>query len=131
MSDDGEFKNEMNIRGSKAVADKADMGFVMTRVTDKMWNSVVPNLRIAVNRGDLPAELLSDEKKKPTHVLDIYKMRRGRFKNVRVWTNLDLGNGYRKDLFITNADNLPVDWKVVLLDGYRTILVDHESEENK
>ena len=45
---------------------------------------------------------------RPTHVLDIYKMRRGRYKNVRIWTNVHLGTGYRKDLFITSADNRPI-----------------------
>ena len=131
MSEDGEFKNETNIRGSKAVADKADMGFVMTRVTDKLWNTLVPNLRAAINKGDLPAEVLSDEKMKPTHVLDIYKMRRGRFKNVRIWTHLHLGTGYRRDLFITNADNLPLPDRLSAFDGYRKVKIAHESGEKK
>ena len=46
---------------------------------------------------------------KPTHVLDIYKMRRGRYKMIRIWIHLHLGTGYRRDLFITNAINTPID----------------------
>lgn len=129
MVDDGEFKNETCIRGSKAVADKADMGYVMSRVNEKLWNTIVPNLRAAINKGDLPAELLANEDMRPTHVLDIYKMRRGRFKNVRIWTHLDLGTGYRKDLFMTGADNLPLTMKLSLIDGYTMVNIDHESRD--
>ena len=106
MGDDGEFKNEMSIRGSKAAADKCDIGYVMTRVSEKFWNSIVPGLRQAARSGLIEPEML--ESNRPTHVLDIYKMRRGRFKNVRIWTQLHLGTGYRKDLFITTADNQPI-----------------------
>ena len=52
--------------------------------------------------------MLLDEAYKPTHIIDIYKMRRGRYKNVRIWINLDLGTGRRNDLFMTTADNQPI-----------------------
>lgn len=41
----------------------------------------------------------------PTHVIDIYKIRSGRFRGVRVWTHYNPGNGRREDLFITDSDN--------------------------
>ena len=132
MSDDGEFKNETNIRSSKAIADKADLGYVMTKISEKTWNSLLTVLRPAVRDGRIDARYLEDENR-PTHIIDIYKMRRGRYKNVRIWTHLDLGNGYRKDLFMTTADNTPInepmdlfnsaqqevtrDWKERLLNG--------------
>ena len=47
----------------------------------------------------------------PTHVIDIYKVRSGRFKNVRLWTWYNLGNGDRRDLFITDADNNLMDFE--------------------
>ena len=117
MSDDGEFKNETCIRGSKSVADKADMGYVMTRVNEKFWNSLLPNLRIAVRDGKLDPRVLSDDKYKPTHIIDIYKMRRGRYRNVRIWINLHLGTGYRKDLFMTTADNHPIEGMIDLFES--------------
>lgn len=40
-------------------------------------------------------------------------MRRGRFKNIRIWTKLDLGNGYREDLFMTSADNQPIEFQPI------------------
>lgn len=108
MIDDGEFKNETCIRGAKSIADKADLAYIMTRVNDKIWNSMMPQFRIAAQMGNLAPEILEDPKLRPTHIIDIYKMRRGRYKNVRIWTNLHLGTGYRKDLFMTTADNQPI-----------------------
>lgn len=107
MVEDGEFKNETSIRASKAIVDKADIAFVMTRVNDKIWNSLVPQFRAAVHNGLLNEKILQDETYRPTHIIDIYKMRRGRYKNVRIWINLDLGTGRRNDLFMTTADNQP------------------------
>ena len=108
MMDDGEFKNETTIRSSKATADKADIGFVMTRVNPKVWQSMMPIFRMGVRDGLIDSRYIEDENMRPTHILDIYKMRRGRDKNVRIWTRLNLGNGYREDLFMTTADNQPI-----------------------
>ena len=109
MIDDGEFKNETCIRGAKSIADKADVGIVMTRVTDKLWNSLIPTFRSAAREGIILNETLDKiNSNRPTHILDIYKMRRGRYKNVRIWSRIDLGNGERNDLFITTADNQPI-----------------------
>jgi replicative DNA helicase len=105
MMDDSTFKNETCIRGAKAIADKADTAYIMSRIGDKTWNSLMPIFKVAARDGLIDPDFLVN---RPTHVLDIYKMRRGRYKNVRIWTQLDLGNGKRKDLFVTNADNQPI-----------------------
>ena len=70
----------------------------MTRVNDKIWNTLVPQFKMAIRDGILDSRILEDETCRPTHIIDIYKMRRGRYKNVRIWINLNLGTGYRKDL---------------------------------
>lgn len=81
----------------------------MTRVTDKLWNSLIPTFRSAAREGIILNETLDKiNSNRPTHILDIYKMRRGRYKNVRIWSRIDLGNGERNDLFITTADNQPI-----------------------
>ena len=100
-----EFKDEKSIRGAKSIADKADMGYVMTRVSEKGWQSIVPTLKQAAREGTISQEFIDNP---PTHVLDIYKMRRGRYKMIRIWTRIHLGTGERKDLFITTADNQPI-----------------------
>ena len=109
MDEDGEFKNEMSIRASKSIVDKADIGYIMTRINQKIWNSMLPNFTNAAKAGMLNANYISDRNYRPTHILDIYKMRRGQFKNIRVWTQLDLGTGRRNDLFVTDSNNQPLD----------------------
>lgn len=113
MESDGEFKGETAIRGAKSIADKADIGFVMTKVMPKLWQSMLPAFKQAAREGNLDPRYLEDENFKPTHILDIYKMRRGRYKNIRIWTKLDLGNGYREDLFMTSADNQPIEFQPI------------------
>ena len=113
MTDDGEFKNETNIRGSKATADKADVGFVITRISEKTWNSIKPKLRASAQIGVINSQLIENPLFWPTHILDIYKMRRGMYKNVRIWSHIDLGNGRRQDLFMTTAENEPIEHQVM------------------
>ena len=105
---------------SKAVSDKCDLGFVMTKIGEKTWNSLIPQLRIAAREGKIDTNLLETP---PTHVIDIYKMRRGRYKNVRIWIYLDLGNGYRKDLFMTNADNTPLNINFDIFTYYKDSII--------
>ena len=108
MGDDGEFKNEMSIRSSKAVADKCDIGFVISKITQKNLNSYMTEWRKAARMGILDPKYIEDSNFQPTHVIDIYKSRRGRYKNIRIWINLHLGTGARKDLFMTTAENEPI-----------------------
>ena len=128
MGDDGEFKSETSIRGSKAAADKCDVGYVMTRVSEKFWNSLVPGLRQAAREGRIDPMIL--ESNRPTHVLDIYKMRRGRYKNVRIWIKLHLGTGYREDLFMTTADNQPIQGTLDLFTSSIEKEIDWEGAKN-
>ena len=83
------------------------MGYVMTRIPDKGWLQMKANLMKSVRDGTIPPEYIEDATR-PTHILDIYKMRRGRYKMIRIWIRLHLGTGERKDLFMTNALNQPM-----------------------
>ena len=124
MADDGEFKNEMSIRSSKAVADKADMGYVMSKITQKNLNSYLTEWRKAARMGLLDSKYVEDENYRPTHVLDIYKNRRGRYKNVRIWTRLHLGTGERQDLFMTTSENEPIEEPIDLFSSARIEIID-------
>lgn len=104
---------------AKSIADKVDAGFVMTRVSEKMWNSMIPKLKTAVNQHIISSDIINFADLRPTHVLDIYKMRRGRYKNVRIWTRLHLGTGERLDLFMTTADNELISTPI---DTYNTMI---------
>ena len=88
----------------------------MTKINEKTWNTLMVNLKPAIRAGIIDPNFTLDEYR-PTHVLDIYKMRRGRYKNVRIWTRLDLGCGRRKDLFITSADNQPFNTQIELFNS--------------
>ena len=108
MADDLDFKDANSIRGSRAIVDKADLGYIMIKISPKMWEEIINDFRKSAREGYIDANCLEKEDMRPTHILDIYKNRRGRLKDVRIWTHLDLGTGYRKDLFITNAANIPI-----------------------
>ena len=128
MSDDGEFKNETCIRGAKSIADKCDMGYVMTRISEQTWQKMLPSFKMAAREGRIDARYLEDNNK-PTHIIDIYKMRRGRFKNVRIWLHLHLGTGEREDLFMTDMNNCPIDINVInIYSSYNTILLDWKED---
>jgi len=111
METDGEFKDESCIRGSKAVADKCDMGCVMSRVNDDIWNDLLPKFRQKAREGKIEASYLEKEDYKPTHIIDIYKMRRGRYRGVRIWSHIHLGTGRRLDLFMTTINDDVIEWK--------------------
>ena len=119
--DEMTFKDEKSIRGAKAIADKADMGYVMTRVSEKGWQQVVPTIREALRAGTLKDASILDHP--PTHVLDIYKMRRGRYKMIRIWSRIHLGTGERKDILITNALNQPMDEPIDLFSSARERII--------
>ena len=111
MESDGEFKDESCIRGSKAVADKCDMGCVMSRVSDDIWNDLLPKFRQKAREGKVDAKYLENEDYRPTHIIDIYKMRRGRYRGVRIWSHIHLGTGRRLDLFMTTISGEIIDWQ--------------------
>lgn len=84
-----EVKNENLIRGSKAVADKADIGAITLRC-----NPAEEELgrAIALKSGTL----------QPNFITDIYKNRRGKWTGIRIWRNIDLGTCRTVDCFITD-----------------------------
>lgn len=84
-----EVKNENLIRGSKAVADKADIGAITLRC-----NPAEEELgrAIALKTGTL----------QPNFITDIYKNRRGKWTGIRIWRNIDLGTCRTVDCFITD-----------------------------
>ena len=87
----GRKRDQSMIRGSKAVADKADIGCIIMPV-DEVEKEQVKDI---INKVGVA----------PSHVIDIYKIRSGRFRGVRVWTLINLGNGRQRDLFITDSEN--------------------------
>ena len=80
------IKNEAVVRGARSIVDKVDMGCVMCRPTEEELNI----LGTIAHRA-------------PNVVTDIYKMRRGRYTQVRIWSYVDLGLCRKEDLFVTTG----------------------------
>ena len=53
-------------------------------------------------------KLIRDTGMCPNQVSDIYKLRRGRYNDVRIWSEMDLGTCRIKDLFVTDVNFKPI-----------------------
>ena len=89
-STNGNIRSQNLLRGSTAIADKIDAGYITLPAQQEELTMLS---KLIESKGG----------KKPTHVTDIYKLRRGRYKNVRVWSSIDLGTCRMEDLFVTDA----------------------------
>lgn len=86
--DNRTMKNESVIRGARSIIDKCDLACVISRVTkeeEELLNDTIQKIGIT-----------------PNQVMDVYKVRRGKYTNVRIWSYVDLGTCRKLDLFITD-----------------------------
>ena len=92
-----EVKNQNLIRGSKAIADKADIGAItlpMNNAEQELGQA------LALKLGTL----------EPNFITDIYKNRRGKWTGIRIWRYIDLGTCRTVDCFVTDRRNEPIDF---------------------
>lgn len=85
---EAEFADESCIRGSRAVADKADFGSFLRPATPEHLKIIQPLLKNGMPR--------------PNMFVDIYKNRRSKHKRVKLWMNVDLGTCRFEDLYLTS-----------------------------
>lgn len=83
-------KTQNSLRSAKSIADKADVGCIISRLSAED-NAIME--AISQQIGIIPNQ-----------VTDIYKLRRGRYNNVRIWSYFDGGTCRRRDLFITDGN---------------------------
>lgn len=86
--EEGGIKNESAIRGARSIIDKCDIACIGSRVTSEeleLLSGITEQIGIV-----------------PNHVIDVYKVRRGRYVNVKIWISADLGTCRRTDLFVTD-----------------------------
>ena len=95
---------------AKAIADKIDCGMVTAKVG--------PDELVTLDK------LIREKGICPNQVSDIYKMRRGRYNDVRIWSEMDLGTCRIKDLFVTDVNFKP------LLDFYPISLSFEECDDD-
>jgi len=93
--DNQDIRNESSLAGARSIINKADNGVIAMRPT--------------------PAELdtlkeLEDRLgvREPNIVYDVFKVRAGRWSQVRIWSYMDLGTLRKEDLFITDSRLNPV-----------------------
>lgn len=92
--DDRGIKNEAVIRGARSIIDKCDVACIISRVSPEE-EELISGIN---NNGYIPNQ-----------VMDVYKVRRGKYTNVKIWSYTDLGTCRKEDLFITNAALGPID----------------------
>ena len=77
------------LRGAKSIADRIDIGMIMLSVS----NDDLISLEDVLNQGGFD---------KPNVKIPIYKNRRGRYKDVLLWCNANLGTCRINPMFVTN-----------------------------
>ena len=100
------IRNESSIAGSRAIINKADIGMVMARPTKE-------EIDFFASMGE----------QIPNMVTDIYKVRSGEWTQVRIWSNVDLGNLRKVDLYMTNS-------RLEKLEGYGRYSYEIDWENN-
>lgn len=86
------FRNENHLAGAKAIADKIDFGIIAVKLNEEERDAIMPLLQA------------DGIKEKPNIVLDIYKNRRGRIVNAKIFRVFDYGTCRSKDLIITDSN---------------------------
>ena len=83
------------IRGSKAICDKIDVGGISLPINQDEEEII----KTIVNSKGCGM---------PTQVQDIYKVRRGKYNRIRIWSRVDLGTCRTEDLFLTDQNNVEI-----------------------
>lgn len=106
------IRNESSIAGSRSIINKADIGAIMARPTKE---------ELEFLKNDNGFSFF------PNIVTDIYKVRSGEWNQVRIWSDVNLGNLRKHDLFVTNSRmevmdignevNYTIDWSSKEMDA--------------
>lgn len=110
---DAPVKDERVLSGSKALANKLDIGLIAMPPNNAELKKIEPIMRNLIN------------KPVPNMCFWIYKVRRGRLTRVIVWSYVDLGTMRIHDLFITNTS-----FQLIDVDLTKIETVDKAIEEN-
>ena len=86
--DNKNIRNEASLAGGRATINKADNGAIMARPTPDEIEILEPIIK---------------DCGLPNLVTDIFKVRSGKWTQVRIWSQVDLGRMKKQDLFITDA----------------------------
>lgn len=91
------LRDQNCLRGSKAIADKIDIGLIAVRISEDEWKQIEAIWSELKNQR--PGKYMHD----PNIVVDIYKNRRGEMNSVKVFRYFDYATLRCEDLFVTDA----------------------------
>lgn len=122
--DNSNIKNESALAGSRSIINKADIGVIISRPTKEeidFFKDVTQVTEI------------------PNMVTDVYKVRSGEWNQLRIWSNVNLGNLRKKDLFVTDSRLDPIEvgttfkyqleWDMELMEEYNNFQTEIEKVE--
>ena len=92
--DNSNIKNEAALAGSRAIINKADIGVIISRPTKEEIDYFKD---------------FAETVEFPNMVTDVYKVRSGQWNQLRIWSNVNLGNLRKKDLFVTDSRLDPIE----------------------
>jgi replicative DNA helicase len=116
------YKDEENnmddsaLSGAKAIAQKVDFGALMLPVSTKDEDVIEAVMSGTGGSGQFGMY--------PTHSINVYKSRGGRWKRIRIWINFNLSNLRCTDLFVT-------DYKGVLIPNIKPLHIVYETKEEQ
>lgn len=93
--DNTEIRNEASLAGGRSTINKADNGAICARPTKD-------EIEILNQDGALSQGII------PNIVTDVYKVRSGRWTQIRIWSQFDAGTLRKRDLFATDRWMRPV-----------------------
>ena len=113
------IKDQSLLRGSKAVADKVDVGVITTWI-EKEERDIIETVANKLN-----CQI-------PNYVTDIYKARRSKYKNIKIWSKVDLGTCRMVDLFATDEEyNLIEDFEILIYENDKSKCESSKNEEKE
>lgn len=93
--DNQDIRNESSFAGARSIINKADNGVIALRPSP----NELETLHGVIDKMGC---------REPNIVYDVFKVRAGRWSQVRIWSYMDLGTLRKEDLFITDSRLNPV-----------------------
>ena len=90
------LRDQNCLRGSKAIADKVDIGLIGVRLSEEEYKQV------DAMWTELKKQNSEKYRDKPNIVIDVYKNRRGELTCVKIFRYFDYGTCHCQDLFVTD-----------------------------
>lgn len=115
---DAKEKDQNILRGSKAIADRIDAGYIAMAPTRAELEAIKP----IIAQGIYP---------QPNMIYHLYKCRRGKITRVKVWMHANLGNCRVQDLFVTNFENELIPVNKLTIESAEKIISEHSIDERE